>query len=103
MRSARIVILLAVVLGLMIPTAIFAQSGGADTFKAKCAMCHGPDGKKENPALGTKALTGPDVQKMSVAELTAAITNGKGKMPAYKGKLTDDQIKAVAEYVKTLK
>ncbi len=102
MRSARIVLLLAVVLGLMIPTAVFAQSG-ADTYKAKCAMCHGPDGKKENPAMGTKALTSPEVQKMSVAELTAAITSGKGKMPAYKGKLTDDQIKAVAEYVKTLK
>lgn len=103
MRSARIVLLLVVVLGLLIPTAIFAQSGGADTFKAKCAGCHGPDGKKEMPAMGVKPLTGPDVQKMSVAELTAAITNGKGKMPAYKGKLTDEQIKAVAEYVKTLK
>ena len=30
---------------------------------------------------------------MSDADLTAAITNGKGKMPAYKGKLTDAQIK----------
>src|SRR5512143_3012194 len=103
MRSARIVLLLAVVLGLMIPTAVFAQSGGADTFKAKCAMCHGPDGKKENPGMGTKSLAGPDVQKMSEADLVAAITNGKGKMPAYKGKLTDDQIKAVAAYIKTLK
>lgn len=103
MRSARIVLLLVVVLGLLIPTALFAQSGGADTYKAKCAMCHGPDGKKENPAMGTKALTSPEAQKMSLADVTAIITNGKGKMPAYKGKLTDDQIKAVAEYVKTLK
>ena len=30
-------------------------------------------------------------------------TNGKGKMPAYKGKLSDDEISAVAKYVKTLK
>ncbi|HEU5400824.1 MAG TPA: cytochrome c [Terriglobales bacterium] len=102
MRSIRNLFLLAVVLGLLIPTVAFADSG-ADTFKAKCAMCHGPDGKKENPAMGTKALTGPDIQKMSVAEFVAVITNGKGKMPAYKGKLTDEQIKAVAEFVKTLK
>ncbi len=103
MRSARIVLFVAVIVGLMLTNVAFAQSGGADTYKAKCAMCHGPDGKKENPAMGTKALTGPEVQKMSVAELATAISNGKGKMPAYKGKLTDDQIKAVAEYVKTLK
>lgn len=103
MRSTRIVLLLAVVLGLLIPTALFAQSGGADTFKAKCAMCHGADGKKENPAMGTKALTSPEIQKLSEADLVATITNGKGKMPAYKGKLTDEQIKAVAQYVKTLK
>ena len=102
MRSVRTVLLLAVVLGLMIPTIAFAQSG-ADTYKAKCAMCHGPDGKKENAAMGTKALTSPDVQKMSAADLAAVISKGKGKMPAYAGKLTDDQIKAVAEYVKTLK
>jgi cytochrome c553 len=49
MRSTRIVLLIAVVLGLLIPTAVFAQSG-PDTFKAKCAMCHGPDGKKAMPA-----------------------------------------------------
>lgn len=102
MRSTRIVLLLAVLLGLLIPTALFAQSG-PDTFKAKCAMCHGPDGKKEMPAMGVKPLTSPEAQKLSLAEVVNVITNGKGKMPAYKGKLTDEQIKAVAEFVKTLK
>lgn|SRR5512142_1838811 len=102
MRSVRTVLLLAVVLGLMIPTIAFAQSG-ADTYKAKCAMCHGPDGKKENAAMGTKSLTSPEIQKMSVADIAAVVSKGKGKMPAFAGKLTDDQIKAVAEYVKTLK
>ena len=29
---------------------------------------------------------------MSDADMTALITNGKGKMPAFKGKLTDAQI-----------
>jgi len=95
--------MLTVVLGLLIPTALFAQSGGAEIFQLKCVMCHGPDGTKESTAMGTKSLTSPDVQKLSADELATAISNGKGKMPAYKGKLTDDQIKAVAEYVKTLK
>ena len=50
-----------------------------------------------------KPARAPDIQKMSEADLTAAITNGKGKMPSYKGKLTDAQIKDLATYVKTLK
>jgi mono/diheme cytochrome c family protein len=40
---------------------------------------------------------------MSDADLTAAITNGKGKMPAYKGKLTDAQITDLVKFVRTLK
>jgi cytochrome c6 len=40
---------------------------------------------------------------MSDADLTALIDNGKGKMPGFKGKLSDDEIGAVAKYVKTLK
>jgi mono/diheme cytochrome c family protein len=50
-----------------------------------------------------KGNAGPEVQKLSVDEIVAVITNGKGKMQPYKGKLTDEQIKAVAEFVKTLK
>ena len=40
--------------------------------------------------------------KASDAELFAAVKNGKGKMPAENGKLTDAQIKAVIQYVRTL-
>ena len=87
-------------LALALPQIANAQSG-ADTYKAKCAMCHGADGSKTT--MGSKALNSADVQKMSDADLTAVIENGKGKMPAYKGKLTDAQIKDVVAYIKTLK
>jgi cytochrome c6 len=40
--------------------------------------------------------------KASDADLIAATTNGKGKMPAYKGKLTDPQIADVISYIRTL-
>ena len=46
------------------------------TFKAKCAMCHGADGKGKE-AMETRDLTSADVQKQSDADLTAIITNGK--------------------------
>ncbi len=43
------------------------------------------------------------VQKQTDAQLTDSITNGKGaKMPAYKGKITDDQIKGLVGYIRDL-
>ena len=89
------------VLALVLPQLALADSG-ADTYKAKCAMCHGADGAGK-PAMGTKDLGSADIQKMSDGDLTAAITNGKGKMPAYKGKLTDAQIGDLVKFIRTLK
>src|ERR1700690_4484412 len=101
MRWLLRIALFSFVLALMLPPLATAQSG-ADTFKAKCAMCHGADGAGK-PAMGTKDLGSADIQKMSDADLTGAITNGKGKMPAYKGKLTDAQMGDLVKYVRTLK
>jgi mono/diheme cytochrome c family protein len=74
------------------------------TYKAKCAMCHGPDGKGETATgktMKVKDFTSEDVQKMSDADLTAAISTGKGKMPAYKT-LSADQVKDLVAYIRTL-
>ncbi len=82
-----------------------AQAAGADTYKAKCQMCHGADGAGATPAgKAMKALpfTDPEIVKASDADLIAATKNGKGKMPAYTGKLTDGEIKSVVAYVRTL-
>jgi mono/diheme cytochrome c family protein len=40
--------------------------------------------------------------KMSAAQLVAATKEGKGKMPAYSGKLTGAQINQVVAYIQTL-
>lgn len=88
-----------------IVTPAFAQSGGADIYKAKCQMCHGATGLGDNPAgkaLKAPSFKDPAVVKASDADLIAAVTNGKGKMPANKGKLTDAQIKAAIAYIRTL-
>ena len=76
-------------------------------WSAKCAACHAPDGKGK-PALKTKDYTSPDVQaKLTDDELTKAITDGittsKPPMPAFKGKLTPDEIKALAAHIRSLK
>lgn len=83
----------------------FAQSSGADTYKSKCLMCHAADGSGSTPAgkaMKTPALNSPDIVKLSDADLIAVTKSGKGKMPAYNGKLTDAQIKDVIAYVRTL-
>lgn len=86
-------------------TPAFAQSSGADIYKAKCLMCHGPDGLANNPAgkaLKAVSFKDPAVIKASDDELFTAVKKGKGKMPAENGRLTDSQIKAVIQFVRAL-
>jgi mono/diheme cytochrome c family protein len=83
----------------------FAQAPGADTYKAKCAMCHGADGLAATPmAKNLKMLSFKDASmiKATDAQFIASTKNGKGKMPAYTGKLTDAQIKDVISFIRAL-
>ena len=99
MKWFAVIALFSLVLALALPP-IAAADAAAD-YKAKCAGCHGADGSKS--MMGAKPLSGAEVQAMSDADLNAEITNGKGKMPAYKGKLTDEQISDLVKYIRTLK
>ena len=82
-------------------TMSFAQAAGEATFKSKCAMCHGATGAGDTPA--GKSMKVAPLAKMSEADMVAIITSGKGKMPSYKGKLTDAQITDLVSYIRTLK
>src|SRR5436305_14701314 len=87
-------------------TASFAADAGADVFKAKCASCHGADGKGDTAMgknLKLKDLGAADVQKASDPEITDVIAKGKKPMPGYEGKLTNDQIQDVVKYIRSLK
>lgn len=103
MKAIRTIFVFGILMSLLCAGVAFAQNSAADLYKAKCAGCHGADGKKEMAGMGIKPLTSPDIQKKSDADLIAAVTNGKGKMQPFKGKLTDDQIKELVKYVRTLK
>lgn len=79
-----------------------AAQDAASTYKAKCAMCHGADGK--GGKMGTKDFAAPDIQGMTDAQLTEIITKGKPpKMPAYGDKLKDTDIKGLVAYIRTFK
>jgi mono/diheme cytochrome c family protein len=82
----------------------YAQSGEA-TYKSKCQMCHGADGTGNTPAgksTKVRSFSSPEVMKLSDDDLIKVTKNGQGKMPAYAGKLTDDQIKDVIAHIHTL-
>jgi cytochrome c6 len=89
---------------LSIPLLAHAQDASA-TFKSKCAGCHGADGTGSamGKKMGAHDFTTADVQKMSDAELTDTIANGKNKMPKYADKLKPEEIKGLVAYIRTLK
>jgi mono/diheme cytochrome c family protein len=74
---------------------VLAQDSGADTFKTKCLMCHGADGTGNTPA-------GKAFKAASLKDPMVVTKSGKDKMPSFKDKLTDDQIKAVIAYIRAL-
>jgi mono/diheme cytochrome c family protein len=103
--SQRINMAALVLLAASMALPAFSQAPGADTYKAKCAMCHGADGLAATPMAKTMKVVSfkdPTMVSASDAQFIASTTNGKGKMPAYTGKLTDAQIKDVISYIRTL-
>ena len=85
--------------------ASYAQSGGDAVYKTKCASCHGVNGVP-SPAMAkamqVKPVTGPGVKSKSEAQMIELTKNGVGKMPAYKGKMSDAEIKASVAYFRSL-
>jgi cytochrome c6 len=89
---------------LFIATAACADDAAA-LYKAKCAACHGADGTGNTPAgkkLNARDFHSPEVMKQSDAELLDTTIKGKNKMPAYKDKLKEDELKSLVAYVREL-
>lgn len=82
-----------------------AQDPGADTYKARCAMCHGVDGTANTPAgkiFKAASFSDPAIVKIPDADRIPIVKKGKDKMPPFGDKLSDDQIKAVLAYIRSL-
>jgi mono/diheme cytochrome c family protein len=81
---------------------------GPAVYAAACATCHGPSGKPDLALvtkLGVRDLTAPEFRARVTVELVATqVKNGTndGRMPAFAGALSDDQILEVARYVASL-
>jgi cytochrome c6 len=87
----------------LIATPLLAADAAA-LYKTKCFACHGEKGSGDTvmgKKLGIRNLGSAPVQSQNDAALTATITNGKQKMPAYGGKLTAADIKALVAHIRT--
>ena len=100
-------------ISILIAAQLSARAADAKTNWANnCAQCHGAAGKgdtKMGKMLNAADLTDPKKQaSFTDAQAAAAIKdgikqNGKTAMKAFGGKLTDDEIKALVAYVRSLK
>lgn len=76
--------------GVVLPTTPPDATAGLPIFAEQCAGCHGADGKGK--VEGSRDFTDVDyMHGATPVDFFASITNGKGKMPAFKDKLTDEQ------------
>lgn len=74
---------------------------GAKSYQSHCINCHGANGAGEIPNVpdfsrGERLLQPDDT-------LLETIKAGKGMMPAYRGVFTDDEIRDLIAYVRTLR
>ena len=77
-----------------------SYAGPAETFAANCAKCHGADGRAKT-AKGRRAGATDFTSDWNRdrARGIRIITNGKGEMPSFKGKLSPAEIQGVFGYV----
>lgn len=82
------------------------QIKGRKIFAKHCAGCHGPEGKGDGYLLlgpDPANLTRPATKNKSDALLLQTIHEGKPNMPSWKGRLSEDESRAVLGYIRALK
>jgi cytochrome c6 len=72
---------------------------GAKVFSANCAACHMGGGNVVAANKNLKAETLKQYSMDSAEAVINQVTNGKNAMPAFKSRLTAEQIESVAAYV----
>ena len=86
---------LALLAALAAPVSALAESGLV-VFHTQCSRCHGEDGR------GSAVFTTPSflTSKLTAGEMAQVVDTGRGRMPAFRTKLSAEEISAVATYVK---
>jgi mono/diheme cytochrome c family protein len=104
-----------IIAAIMLSCFALSSAHGADpktNWMNNCMQCHGPDGSANTSmgkALNAKDLTNAQIQSsFTDAEAATAIKDGvtkdgTTKMIAFGSRLSDEEVKALVAYVRTLK
>ena len=85
------------------PADVGAGDPDRPLYEARCGVCHGLDGSPRGPAAAAGDLGDPDWRdQVSEAEIREVILEGRGKMPSFREKLTEDELDRVVGYVRRL-
>ena len=96
----------------VVSTASLCATTAEENWAKDCMQCHGKSGAadtKMGKVLNAKDLTSPEVQaSFTDSQASDAIKNGikengKTKMKAFGDKLSEDEVKALVTYVRSLK
>jgi len=105
MKKNRVIAMMVTVLvTLILPMAVYGEDAAA-LYKSKCAMCHSADGSGDTTmgkSMKLRDLRSADVQKQTDKDLFAVTSDGKGKMPAYKAKMSEADINALVAHIRGL-
>jgi mono/diheme cytochrome c family protein len=89
-------------------TAVSAQTPPSDAtltanpvFQKSCAKCHGKTA--EGHYFGGPSLISEKTSATSADGLRNIITNGRGRMPKYAGKLTAEEINTLVQQIRSSK
>lgn len=110
----RLVCVVSIIIAILVAAAVTASETNAAApakesrdvwIKAKCALCHGENGAGDT-AHGKKTQT-PDLRAEATRtktdeDLRACIERGEHKMPAFRVRLTDEQVDLLIRYVRNL-
>ena len=77
---------------------------GKPLYLAKCKTCHGVDGKGKTKFAKKHEVSDLTKTKLSVAKITKVLKNGvpDTKMKSFSKKFSNDELKAIAAYVKRM-
>ena len=82
-----------------------ALGDGAVLFTQNCSPCHGKDGSGNTPvgkSMKAKDLRSAEVQKLTDAEITKIISDGKGNMPSFKARFTPADIAELVKHIRSI-
>jgi mono/diheme cytochrome c family protein len=76
---------------------------GETTYNSRCKVCHGADGVPKSFAKDSAAFNDPAWKEAtSIEAIEKVVAEGRKRMPAFRNKLTPEEIKAVSAYLMTL-